>query len=143
MHKEQVYLAGLDPLKRFEVREGGAERYTEWLLSEVAKNGGTIYVALDGEKVVGTIAGFINEQDEEGKLCVHPTKPAELQDLYVDDAYRSQGVGARLVKTLEDYFKSKGRDEIWVGALIANPRSVAFYEKCGYSAHFAEMVKRI
>jgi len=143
MLKEQKYLVGLDTLKRFEVRDDGAERYVEWLLSEVAKNDGVVLMALDGEKVVGAGIGFINEQDEEGKLCVHPTKPAEIQDLYVDEAYRSQGIGAKLVKALEEYFKSKGRDEIWVGALTANSRSVDFYLKQGYTNQFIELVKKI
>lgn len=143
LYKEQVYLVALDPFKRFEIRDGGAEKYAQWIFSEIAKNGGIIYVALDDDKVIGMGIGFIHEQDEEGKLCVHPTKPAEIQDLYVDDGYRSQGIGAKLVKALEEYFKSQGRDEIWVGALTANGRSVTFYEKCGYKTQFNEMLKKI
>lgn len=143
MHKEQEYLAGLDPMKQFKLLEGGAEHYLNWILNEVQTQDGIIYLACDEEKVIGFIAGYVTPQDEEDQLIRQPALPGAVQDLFVDEAYRSKGIGAQLMQKLEEYLKSKGCDEVWVDAFIPNPRSLKFYEKLGYKGQFVEYLKKI
>ena len=59
---------------------------------------------------------------------------AELESMYVREAYRGQGVGQQLVQKFLEWARERGVERVSVTAYVANERAVAFYEKLGFTA---------
>ena len=81
-----------------------------------------IFVALDGELVVGMCTGFTH---------FHPDKDEEffVNELGVDDAYRRQGIGQRLLEAMLAEARAMGCPDAWLGTEHVNPEALALYRK--------------
>ena len=78
----------------------------------------TIFKAtVDGE-IVGAVRALLNGGTcYIGMLCVHPK-------------FQKQGIGTRLIKAVEDYFKEYSRFELFTG--VKSFSNIKLYEKLGY-----------
>ncbi|MEM7727077.1 MAG: GNAT family N-acetyltransferase [Cyanobacteria bacterium P01_A01_bin.45] len=56
-----------------------------------------------------------------------------LNDLFIEEAYRKQGVAKLLMKTAEDFARDTGAVRITLGTQIDNIAAQALYESLGYS----------
>ncbi|MEL6196412.1 MAG: GNAT family N-acetyltransferase [Pseudomonadota bacterium] len=77
-------------------------------------------------------------------VCYHDGRPvgcggvapldgyAELKRIYVADALRGRGVGARIVAALEDRARAAGFRLMCLETGLASPDALALYEKLGY-----------
>lgn len=137
----QSLLAKLDPLQTRRYYQSGDESYTKWLMEEFKRDNGVVYVAADGDKVVGHIAARMDPQTAEDLVFLVPSKQAFVDDLYVLEEYRSKGVGAKLLKQAEVHFKALGCTLMWLNAYSHNPRSLEFYDREGYSRQFVQYKK--
>lgn len=85
-------------------------------------------VAEIGNKVVGYIAVSIAH---------HPfrnTNPvAELDNMYIDEPYRQQGVGKMLIQEAKRFAKEKGATRLKVETAAQNEKAIAFYHSCGFA----------
>jgi len=88
------------------------------------------YVALDGERFIGCSSGLAYKNGAEYSGWFY------LTDLFVEKAYRSQGIGSQLLKALEEKILERGITRIWTWT--AGYEGPAFYKKQGYRV-FAEM----
>ena len=81
-----------------------------------------IFVALDGDLVVGMVTGFTH---------FHPDKDEEffVNELGVDDDYRRQGIGERLLRTILAEAKATGCAQAWLGTEHVNAPALALYRK--------------
>jgi ribosomal protein S18 acetylase RimI-like enzyme len=81
-----------------------------------------IFVALDGDLVVGMATGFTH---------FHPDKPEEffVNELGVDDAYLRQGIGTRLMQAILREARDMGCAEAWLGTEQTNGPALALYRK--------------
>ena len=81
-----------------------------------------IFVALDGELVVGMCTGFTH---------FHPDKDEEffVNELGVDDAYRRQGIGQRLLEAMLAEARAMGCPDAWLGTEHTNTEALALYRK--------------
>lgn len=81
-----------------------------------------IFVALDGDMVVGMVTGFTH---------FHPDKDEEffVNELGVDDAYRRQGIGERLMIAILAEAKAMGCSDAWIGTERDNVPALALYRK--------------
>jgi ribosomal protein S18 acetylase RimI-like enzyme len=81
-----------------------------------------IFVALDGDLVVGMATGFTH---------FHPDKPEEffVNELGVDDAYRRQGIGQKLLEALLAEARAMGCPDAWLGTEHDNAPALALYRK--------------
>lgn len=81
-----------------------------------------IFVALDGDLVVGMCTGFTH---------FHPDKDEEffVNELGVDDAYRRQGIAERLLRLMLDEAKAMGCPDAWLGTEHVNAPALALYRK--------------
>ncbi|MET4156607.1 GNAT family N-acetyltransferase [Agromyces sp. PvR057] len=86
--------------------------------------GQTSVVAIDGERWIGHMGGYIPDAAS-GPLLV---------GVYVSPAYRgdSRGVSRRLLEAVEEWTLEFG-DALRLEVHEANPRAIAFYEKLGFS----------
>ena len=88
---------------------------------------GTIWIALDDNKVIGYIAGSV-----EGKPSYATKSLAELDNFYIEEEYRRQGIGKRLVQEFKNYCMSKGIEEMKVTASAKNVNAREFYKSNGF-----------
>lgn len=82
------------------------------------KNGGNFWIALDYEKVIGTIA-----LENRGNIGI-------LKRFYVDKEYQNLGIGSSLYKVFEDYVKNKTQIKtlyLACGKVLTNAHK--FYKK--------------
>ena len=61
-------------------------------------------------------------------------KEVYISDLVVLEEYRKNHIGTKLMKTVEDYFKDKGFDNI--NLTTRTFQAPGFYKKCGYELEF-------
>lgn len=81
-----------------------------------------IFVALDGDLVVGMVTGFTH---------FHPDKDEEffVNELGVDDAYRRRGIGEQLLRTILAEARAMGCPDAWLGTEHTNAEALALYRK--------------
>ena len=105
-----------------EIKEGVILDRSE---DEVATNIRSYVLAKDGEKLVGYTA-----------LHIHSPRLAEIRSLIVDQAYRGQKIGQRLVKfALEEAKKLGVKEDVLV--LTYSPQ---FFEKLGFKEINKEVI---
>ena len=76
------------------------------------------FIAEENDSIIGFASGLTNH------------KWFHLTDLWVHEDYRRQGLGAKLLRMLEDKVKSAGMEHIWTWTTgFINPK---FYESQGY-----------
>ncbi|MGR3435357.1 MAG: GNAT family N-acetyltransferase [Shimia sp.] len=86
--------------------------------------------ALVTTEVDGTVAGFAcYAQFRGGPGYAHSME----HTLYVAEAHRGRGLGAALLRGLEDHARARGVHVLIGGIAGENPRSVAFHERAGYA----------
>jgi GNAT superfamily N-acetyltransferase len=77
----------------------------------------------------GEIAGWIGVFVYRG---VELDARAEVSGLVVDEQYRSQGAGLRLLERAEQWAREKGCKEIGLRSNVIRERAHKFYERNGY-----------
>lgn len=93
-----------------------------------------LYVAVDGDVVIGFIASHIVSSDK--------TK-AYIDELWLKPEYQGKGVGKMFVKFVEDMYKKKGLSKMRL-TTKKNAKSYGFYKKLKYKdADLVYMEKRL
>jgi RimJ/RimL family protein N-acetyltransferase len=100
------------------------EQEIEFLTPYVEQDNAVMFVAEDEGAIVGNI-GFVG-----GKL----TELAHAGEFGISVAagYRGRGIGARLIRALEQWAPAHGVTRIEVRAFSTNPGSLRLYERLGY-----------
>ncbi len=143
MNKLQDYLISIDPLKRMRRLPGYGENYTGQLLTKTRNNDGIIYLAEIGNKVVGCIAGIIEKQSKADLLGHFPFKDGRILELIVDENYRGQNIGAKLMGSIEEYFKKMNCDVVRVEVFKPNFNAFQFYKKINYNERVIDLIKKL
>lgn len=90
------------------------------------------FSARDGNKESGRIWLYVLQND------LHPEPWGHLEDLFVDDAYRNQGVGTQLLKTAAAEAKVRGCYKLIFTTRHSKPDTIAWYEKFGFKNYGVE-----
>jgi len=99
---------------------------SERLSHLVARDADAVFVAVDGDRIVGWIHGAECELLEVGRLC-------EILGLVVDQSARRVGAGRALVDAVEQWAASRGVSQVAVRSNIVRLESHPFYERLGYT----------
>lgn len=83
----------------------------------------TVKVACIEEKIVGMCTAQTRISTAQGNIS------AVVEDLVVDNEYRSKGIGALLLSAVEDWSKSRGMEAIALLADKNNHTGLTFYKK--------------
>ncbi len=77
-----------------------------------------------------------NEQNETIGVLNAYTAFSEIyiDDMWVDSKHRRQGLGKKLIETLENHFQGKGFNNI--NLCTSQFNAPEFYKKCGFTAEF-------
>lgn len=103
---ERIY----DDFKAIEVNQGIPQRKTVRFQ----------FILEDGGKIIGYVSGITEH------------KWFYLTDLWVDENFRQQGHGTKLLKTIENKAEDAGMEHIYLWT--AGAANALFYEKNGYKA---------
>lgn len=82
---------------------------------------------IDGT-AVGYLIGYLR-----GDSTLRPVKMAELESMFVQETYRGQGIGERLVRSFHDWVRERGAERVSVTAYAANEGALAFYRRLGFA----------
>lgn len=94
-------------------------RWREWLSGDDRR---TLFVAVDGERVVGFSAGWPEPAGT--------TDTVEVAAIYVDDAFHGRGLGKGLLRRLATRGQALGFTALSLEMLVGNPTG-GFYEHLG------------
>jgi len=84
----------------------------------------------------GTPVGFVTVSIKKEHVPGATTYPVGyLEGLYIKKEYRNKGIARELVKTAEDWIKSKGCKEIGSDTWDWNKESIEFHKKLGFTVH--------
>lgn len=81
-------------------------------------------ICYDNEEPVGFVNGYLN-----GRSDLRTTQVARLENLYVAEPYRRQGVGAELLRRFENTARIKGAHTLRIGVVSANKEAIRFYAR--------------
>ena len=112
-------------------------------LNEVKENEGKCYLAVENNNVIGLIMEIIPSYDKYDYLDYKCPKRGIITELVVSKNNRSNGVGTKLIRKLEDYFKSKSCEYVLVDVFAYNDIGNNFYNKNGYHNRMYTSIKKI
>ncbi|MEN8178881.1 MAG: GNAT family N-acetyltransferase [Pseudomonadota bacterium] len=116
----------------------GSEEF--WLNQLEAKNSAFL-VAKIQNSVVGFITAKLNENTEIPFLV--SSKVCRVGTVVVSETYQNQGVGSKLMSSIENWAKKYGAKDIHLTVMEFNKNAHSFYENNGYIPTSRIMAKSI
>ncbi len=101
-------------------------------IRKVNEQEGKIYLAVEKEKIIGLIIGVIEIRDEIDKITNDCGKTGNVIELIVKKDARGTGIGNKLLKKIEEYFKAVNCIRINIEVFGPNINAHNFYYKNGY-----------
>lgn len=87
-----------------------------------------IFKAIYINKIVGSVRGY----EKDGVVFI--------EKLITDNEYQNLGIGKKLLKHIEDYFKNAKKYELFTGS--KSIKNIEFYKKAGYAVYKEEKVNK-
>ena len=112
-------------------------------LKEVNNNNGKCYLAVENNKVVGLIMGYVRTYDEYDYLDYKCPRSGEVSELIVSKNARSKGIGKQLMQKIEEYLTEVGCEYIFIDVFAYNKNAITFYEKLGFHTRGLIDVKKL
>ncbi|MCL4375123.1 GNAT family N-acetyltransferase [Patescibacteria group bacterium] len=100
------------------------ERYFSRLLSG---KGNVCFIAYDGQIPVGYIACSPK------KVSYRKSRYLEIDNMGVVPAYRSKGIGTKLVSRVKQWAKQHHYQKLFVNSYFHNSKAIAFYRRNGFA----------
>lgn len=116
--------------------------YFKKILEEIEAWKGKIFLYKEDERIVGLIAGVINNYAIDNYDFKAPMR-GRVTELVVSSSVRSKGIGKKLLLKMEEYLKSIGCRDVLLGVFCYNTRAISFYEANGYHSRTTDMIKSL
>ena len=139
----EEYIVSIDKDKLDQVHPEYREKMAFLDLQEVKENSGKCFLAIEDDKAIGLIMGYIVAYDEYDYLDYKCPKSGEISELIVTNKTRSKGVGQMLINKIEEYFKTVGCEYIFVDVFAYNEIAKNFYSKNDYHSRMEIRIKKI
>jgi ribosomal protein S18 acetylase RimI-like enzyme len=124
---EQELVRGDAPGDPYLVRDLQRQDVEEQYHTLIASDWAVCLVATHQGEVVGYLSGGWKDSPK-----WRPVKATEIHALYLREAFRSQGIGRRLIEEFVRWSEERDAAVVEVGAFAANTRAVTFYERAGF-----------
>lgn len=112
--------------------------YDAWLNSMqpfLGRFANIVVAELDG-RIVGFVAGRLRTLPPYfGSAAV-----GAISEVYVSDAYRSRGIGERLLNFALKWFEEQGVHRVELQVVAGNPGGIQFYRRLGWQEELVQMV---
>ena len=140
----EEYILSIDKDNLDQLHPEYRERMALIDLKNVQKNNGKCFLAIDKlDKAIGLIMGTIPTYDEFDYLDYKCPKRGMITELIVTNKVRSKGIGQKLIKKMEEYFKSENCEYIIVDVFAYNENGKKFYKSNDYHTRMETMLKKI
>lgn len=139
----EEYVKTLDPLRRVINSPGFTELSLNETLENVKKYHGKILFAVSENSIVGYAVGVIWKQSEKNILEIGPHKLGEVLDIYLRSEFRGKGIGRKMIRMMENYFKNENCDSMWISVFAPNTNAHEMYKKCGFKDREIGMLKQL
>lgn len=139
----EEYIISIDQDKLDRIHPEYREKMALLDLAEVEKYEGKCFLAIENDKVIGLVMGCVRPYDEMDYLDYKCPKRGNITELIVSEKARSKGTGQKLMKKMEEYFKSIGCQYVLLEAFGYNDKAINFYGKQGYHTRMLDMIKKI
>ena len=111
-----------------------ASSFKENLSFFMQKENITVIVA-ETDKIIGYAIGVI----ESAKSFVTPDKIGKISHTFVEEKYRNQGIGKKMVDTLICWFSQKGIGYVELSVDSRNERGVKAWQHLGFNEYMKKM----
>lgn len=138
----QEYISLLDKEEFNVVGDDFREKYFLKTMEDVQRYEGKIFLALDGQELIGVIVGVINNDIIDNYDFKAP-KRGRIIDLVVSKKSQEMGIGSMLMQAMEDYFKSVHCSGVMIDVFAYNDNAYSLYTKLGYFNRTIQMMKNI
>jgi ribosomal protein S18 acetylase RimI-like enzyme len=126
--------------QRFLAPRDGAEEGYAWFLGSVMDSvDGCVFVADDGEKVVGYV--FVALEPLSWKELRGPA--GYIHDVAVEESSRRQGVATQLMMRAMEWLREKKAPRVLLGTAAKNLRAQSLFHKLGFRDTMIEMTKEL
>lgn len=110
------------------------QRFTEVFLKNLANENITYCIAELHNQPIGMASCHV-------QLLLHHAAPiAEIQEMYVNPEFRSQGIGQRLVKAIMVFARQQGAHQLEVTSNQIRTATHRFYEREGFHRTHYKMI---
>lgn len=138
----QEYIVSIDKEKYNKMTPSFKEKYFENLMLEINHYEGTILLAKIDSKIVGMIAGVINNE-EINTYDFKAPKRGRITELIVAKEYRQNKIGDMLLKAMEESLENKGCQGVLISVFYENEIAKRFYATHGYHIRTMELTKKL
>lgn len=114
-----------------------SEEATEYFQERINGEIGFAFVVEDNQEVVGYAIGGIKDSES----YRHDLEIAELESMYVEPEYRSQGIGTQFVGKFETWALEQNADRMRVEVTSQNKKGINFYKEQGLEDYARTMEK--
>ena len=138
----QEYIISIDPYHFNIIKDDYKEKIFKKDIQEVENNKGKIYLAQDGNIIVGMIMGVIRKPIIEFDY-ERLNNMGEVIEFIVTKKIRNKGIGYKLLNKMEEYFKEQNCQTINIDVFGYNDIAKNFYQKNGYHTRMMTVSKKI
>ena len=131
-----AFMAERDRAK-YEPLAGVGDMYRGWLRGRATDPRSVFLVA---ERQPGHLAGFLVGTIEREIPIYRLTEYGFIHDLWVEEAYRNEGVARQMVTLAVERFRAIGVEQVRLDVLTGNARARALFEACGFRPAVVEML---
>jgi ribosomal protein S18 acetylase RimI-like enzyme len=122
---------------RFLLVEDVARGYARWFERELARREAVILVATRADTAIGYSYGTLEGRDWNLLLDAH----GAIHDIFVDEAFRQQGVGRRLLEAMLRELEGLGAPRIVLSTMVGNEGAQRLFRACGFRPTMLEMTR--
>jgi GNAT superfamily N-acetyltransferase len=109
----------------------------EYFKDKISGEKGVCFVATVDNVIVGYLAGYVQEN-----IPAYDTiRRSELDNIFVEEAYRGEGIGRQLVQTFLEWSTANGVTRTMVSAYFLNEKAIMFYKKVGFEPLTLKLVQ--
>ncbi len=138
IHALNLYEAALSADRR---TDAAAEECLAAIEDRIARDGGAVLVACEGETVLGVLS--LTFATDEPFVRPELRHYGLVTDLVVAGTHRGRGIGGMLLREAESRARDAGCARLMIGVLASNEEARAAYERCGFAPHMLLMGKTI
>lgn len=114
----------------FALNDDAESVFREFLMGNIKSENAIVSVAVNNDEIIGYMMGLITDRPPVFKIKQCGT----IMDACISKNYRHQGIGAKLFKSMKDWFYEVGMERIELQASVGNKISNPFWKSLGFKA---------
>jgi ribosomal protein S18 acetylase RimI-like enzyme len=121
------------------LRRDAMRRAVELTTEQLASNRETTFVATAGERVVGVLRCI----EQRGHRLLRPARYTLISTVYIEPAYRRQGILRSLIDSAIAWSRERGLTEMRLQNAVDNPLALAAWDALGFEVAEQTRVRRL